>query len=538
DRTIGGNLVIAEAASPTLSTGAGTAGNILITGTTNGTAGGVAESLTVQAGTGTATFTGNVGNNTNATELEALTITNAAATTFSGTLDLAGALTQTNAATGTTTFTGAVSVGSADLKGTDYALDNSFASAGNFSLIGTGVNQLGALTVAGTSTLGFGTGNSAALAHAGNNFVGTVSVVSGNNVTLNDIDTIDFGNSSVSGGLVVTASGAITDSGNISVGGGSTLTAGAANDITLDNANSFGGAVAVVSAKDVLLNAMGAINLGPSTISGYLDVTAGGSITQSGILNITGDLWAKTTGGNIDFGLSNHVGGTVSLITPLSNGVAGAGNSIVFKSDHIKVGLARPSGGAESGITAARVTIETVNGSGDIDYEGKAGSTGLITADAPLGATASLTIRTTSANGVIGDSSAPTTKGLRVQTSGLVQVFGDGIGDGTIFLIGDDAVQPKYEFSGDPLHRIVKYNGVDATNAQLTGALDAAYLDIRNQTTEIRESGFAKENASKVLRRGVVTSAGPGQPAVDDSTGLAGMELCDGTYGNDALACQ
>jgi hypothetical protein len=56
----------------------------------------------------------------------------------------------------------------------------------------------------------------------------------------------------------------------------------------------------------------------------------------------------------------------------------------------------------------------------------------------------------------------------------------------------------------------------------LTGALDAAYLDIRNQTTEIRESGFAKENASKVLRRGVVTSAGPGQPAVDDSTGQAG----------------
>jgi hypothetical protein len=41
-----------------------------------------------------------VGNNANGTELEALTLTNAAATTFSGTLDLANALTQTNAATG------------------------------------------------------------------------------------------------------------------------------------------------------------------------------------------------------------------------------------------------------------------------------------------------------------------------------------------------------------------------------------------------------------------------------------------------------
>jgi hypothetical protein len=72
----------------------------------------------------------------------------------------------------------------------------------------------------------------------------------------------------------------------------------------------------------------------------------------------------------------------------------------------------------------------------------------------------------------------------------------------------------------------------------LTGALDAAYLDIRNLTTEIRESGFSKENASKVLRRGVVTSAGPGQPAVDDSTGMAGAEECEGGFANGSLSCQ
>ena len=112
------------------------------------------------------------------------------------------------------------------------------------------------------------------------------------------------------------------------------------------------------------------------------------------------------------------------------------------------------------------------------------------------------------------------------------------MGDGTINLKGDDKIQPKYEFSGDLLHRKVLYNGNEATNAQLTGALDAAYLDIRNQTTEIRESGFAKENASKVLRRGVVTSAGPGQPAVDDSTGMAGMQECEGSFSGGALSCQ
>ncbi|MDO8292205.1 MAG: hypothetical protein Q7T29_05005, partial [Gallionella sp.] len=152
--------------------------------------------------------------------------------------------------------------------------------------------------------------------------------------------------------------------------------------------------------------------------------------------------------------------------------------------------------------------------------------------------TASLTIRTLPGNGVIGNLAVPVTQGLNVRTSGLVKVFGDALGDGTIHLVGDDAIQPKYEFSGNPLHRSVKYNGVEATNAQLTGALDAAYLDIRNATIEIRESGFAKENANKVLRRGVVTSAGPGQPAVDDSTGTMGLASCDGNFRDSNLACQ
>ena len=141
---------------------------------------------------------------------------------------------------------------------------------------------------------------------------------------------------------------------------------------------------------------------------------------------------------------------------------------------------------------------------------------------------------------VIGDpaTGSPTSVGFWVKTKGLVKVVTDALSGGTVMLFGEDTFQPKYEFSGDPNKRSVKYNGVEATNAQLTGALDAAYLDIRNQTTEIRESGFAKENASKVLRRGVVTSAGPGQPAVDDSTGMAGAEECEGGFANDSLSCQ
>jgi hypothetical protein len=82
------------------------------------------------------------------------------------------------------------------------------------------------------------------------------------------------------------------------------------------------------------------------------------------------------------------------------------------------------------------------------------------------------------------------------------------------------------------------YNGNEATNAQLEAGLTASSSEINNLTNEIRESGFGKENASKILRRGVVTSAGPGQPAVDDSTGTAGTESCDGSFGDGGLTCQ
>ena len=62
----------------------------------------------------------------------------------------------------------------------------------------------------------------------------TVSIVSGNTVMLNDVNALDLGASTISGGLTVTTNGAITDSGNLTVVGPTILTAGAANNITLE----------------------------------------------------------------------------------------------------------------------------------------------------------------------------------------------------------------------------------------------------------------------------------------------------------------
>ena len=103
--------------------------------------------------------------------------------------------------------------------------------------------------------------------HADGRFHGTVSVVSGRNVTLVDANAFDLGVSTVSGNLVVTASGAITDSGKIAVAGTTTLAAGAGNDITLDTpADDFTGAVSVVSGRNVTLVDANAFDLGVSTV--------------------------------------------------------------------------------------------------------------------------------------------------------------------------------------------------------------------------------------------------------------------------------
>ncbi|MBI5898860.1 MAG: filamentous hemagglutinin N-terminal domain-containing protein [Rhodocyclales bacterium] len=105
-------------------------GAINFSGITHAPTGGGAESLTLNAGTGTLTMGAIYGSGAvaDATGLTTLTISNSGAANFNGAINITGALTQTNAATGTTTFANTVSVGSADLKGVAYALNNSFAS--------------------------------------------------------------------------------------------------------------------------------------------------------------------------------------------------------------------------------------------------------------------------------------------------------------------------------------------------------------------------------------------------------------------------
>src|SRR5208283_2183393 len=101
------------------------------------------------------------------------------------------------------------------------------------------------------------------------------------------------------------ANGAITQSGALTVNGAgatATFAAGSGNNITLNNpANDFT-TVAITSGNNVTLDDANGIILGGSTVSGNLNVTAGGSIAESGplIVNGLGDQasFTVTTGGS------------------------------------------------------------------------------------------------------------------------------------------------------------------------------------------------------------------------------------------------
>ncbi|HLA36054.1 MAG TPA: filamentous hemagglutinin N-terminal domain-containing protein, partial [Rhodocyclaceae bacterium] len=235
-------------------------------------------------------------------------------------------------------------------------VDSNAIDLGNMAVSGTlavtaggAITDSGVLTVTGASTFAAGA-NAIALDTSTNNFVGAVSAT-GSNVTLVDTNAIDLGASTVTGNLVVTAAGAVTDSGVLSVSGTTSLTAGTANNITLDSANNFIGAVGVVSANNVVLNDSNDIVLGASTVSGAYGVTAAGDITETGVLAVTGASTFTTTAATKDVLLhtqANDFTGAVTITT------AGAGS-------HQDIGLRNVNVGASlAGVPATGIRNLTI----------------------------------------------------------------------------------------------------------------------------------------------------------------------------------
>ena len=139
----------------------------------------------------------------------------------------------------------------------------------------------GIINVAGTTTLA---GGDITLDNNSNDF-STIIVTNADNLVLNDSNSLDLGNTNLSGNINLTANGIVTDSGNITVAGITNIDTNG-NDLNLDSNNDFN-TVIIPNGNNVTLNDVNNLDLGDSTISGNLTLSATG-ITDSGNLSVAG----------------------------------------------------------------------------------------------------------------------------------------------------------------------------------------------------------------------------------------------------------
>ena len=403
----GGNILF----SSTLAGGQGLtatagAGNITFTGVVGGTALGAvtlnstgttaissaftAASLTTNAG-GTTTINGNLTTTGTQTYNDAVRIdsgltlaTTNSAVAFASTLDSQASEANNlaiNTGSGAVTFGGTIggAVGGAfgtltinNTSGSGVALPTVTAQTLNITTAGA-ITDTGVLTVAGTTTLAAGSANDITLNNA-NNF-GTVTVTSGNNVTLVDTGALALGASTVSGALTLTAGSHITQSGVLNVTGITTIgVTSSGTDILLGSfANNLGTTVPVLSGtvgnirdlnirnvnagakmpviapstaswtgltglQNLTLNFDAApIALPGLTASGTMTITAGGTITDSGPSVVPGLSVFNSGAFNIElndpgnnFGTVQLAGAAITLFNVSSINLAGVQASSSF----------------------------------------------------------------------------------------------------------------------------------------------------------------------------------------------------------------
>jgi len=242
-------------------------------------------------------------------------------------------------------------------------------------LISSTNNQLGVTMTATSGSISFGGANGGITSNNGN-----VSMTAGTTVDYKNVTT-------GTGTLSVTANGGnITDSGANSVGGTTTLSASGA-DIVLDHASNDYNTVVVSAADNVTLVDIDDIDLGTSTISSDLNVTAGGAVTDSGNLAISGrttiaagsgnnitldeagndfaDRVTITSGNNVTLRDTNGL--TLSTTTVSGDFNVTANGSIVDFGDISVAGTTTLAAGASNNITLNRVgndfnTVQVTSG--------------------------------------------------------------------------------------------------------------------------------------------------------------------------------
>jgi hypothetical protein len=220
----------------------------------------------------------------------------------------------------------------------DFQSAVKITSGNNVTLVDAGAIDLGASTVSGTyaitATSGGDITDSGVLAitsgatftvangrsiilDQSSTFSSTVAFAASSgtiaSVTLSDSDAFDLGALTTTGDLNVPAGGAVTDSGTLVIPDTATISA-SGQTVNLDGSlNNFG--TAAITGANVTIRDTNAIILGASTVSGTYSVTAGGAITDSGALAITGvTTIAAGSGNNITLDhTSNNFQGAVQI---------------------------------------------------------------------------------------------------------------------------------------------------------------------------------------------------------------------------------
>lgn len=275
----------------------------------------------------------------------------------SGTLTLFGA----NTFTGTTT----VSAGTLNIR---HAEALGGISGGTTVALGAALELQGGITTAEEPLALNGSGVASG---------GALRSLGGDNAWAGPIILSDDATIVAEGGTRFSVLGAVDTLGN-------TLTLdGSGADFTLENAANEFDTVRVVAADDVTLRDLSAVVLGDSTVSGALAVTAGGEITQSGIVRVSGHAafdagpHAIILTGDNDFGTVVVVSGQDVSLTDTNLMVLGdvtvAGNLAVNAGEIADTGDLSVSGHA--GFTAATITLDGENNRfGSLTFNSGAGT--------------------------------------------------------------------------------------------------------------------------------------------------------------------
>ena len=325
---------------------------------------------------------------TNALDLGTVSVGQDLTVTTGGDLTDSGAITV--AGLGTIVSTGqninlgdstTANFGSIDFAGANVSIKEGSAmelaaseATGTLTLEAAGaITQTGAIDADSAANFVAGA-NAITLTNTVNDFSGAVSLSNSgtNDIALKDVNDLELGTITTGQNLAVTASGSISDSGVITVAGTTALdnSGGTNAAIVLDSANVFTGAVSFTTdtGSDITIVDTTAFDVQALAVNS-LSISAGGDISDSGVLDIatTVSLTTTASNGNVVLDQASDFDGALSVTTD------GTGTtSVTNLTDSIELGtittaqLALSAAGAitDSGVVTVSGTTALDNSAG------------------------------------------------------------------------------------------------------------------------------------------------------------------------------